>query len=189
MARVRNELGKLIKDLDRVTASVAFVGPTRAAVQVVNDLQDLGPVWTGRFANSWQIQTPSQVFKPASFMQEGPPRQIPFPTTTGSEALKGLKPFGDRVVFRISNQSPHKKYAMDQAEGRFFRPENNPLPINAVSGKWQEGMGGRGGTMKRGDTSKGRGRASSTAELDWFSTYASGRLNKTIKLEMNKVVK
>ena len=34
---------KLIKDLDRVTASVAFVGPTRAAVQVVNDLQDLGP--------------------------------------------------------------------------------------------------------------------------------------------------
>ena len=78
---------------------------------------------------------------------------------------------------------------MDQAEGRFFRPENNPLPINAVSGKWQEGMGGRGGTMKRGNISKGRGRASSTAELDWFSTYASGRLNKTIKLEMNKVVK
>ena len=45
MARVRNELGKLIKDLDRVTASVAFVGPTRAAVQVVVIFpQDL-PVW------------------------------------------------------------------------------------------------------------------------------------------------
>jgi len=189
MAKALNELGKLIKDLDRVAASIAFIGPTRAAVKVVNDLQDLGPVWTGRFANSWQIQTPSQVFRPASFMQEGPPRQIPFPTTTGRESLKGLKFFGDRVVFSISNQSPHKKYAMDQIEGRFFRPENNPLPINATSGKWVEGMGGRGGMMKRGDINKGSGRASSTAELDWFSTYASGKLDKTIRLEMDKVVK
>ena len=58
----RNDLKKFLKDFDRVTNEVAFNAPMQAANTVVNKLKGVGPSWTGKFNNSWEIATPVRTF-------------------------------------------------------------------------------------------------------------------------------
>ena len=46
-----NGFGQLAKDLDRIVPSLLFGGPVNTAVQIVTDLQDKGPSWSGKFSN------------------------------------------------------------------------------------------------------------------------------------------
>jgi hypothetical protein len=62
----RNQLPKALEELDRVFATTLFNGPKAAAERVVRDLQQAGPSWTGKFSNSWQIETPTNTVKHAA---------------------------------------------------------------------------------------------------------------------------
>jgi hypothetical protein len=70
----RNQLPKALEELDRVFATTLFNGPKRAAERVVRELQQAGPSWTGKFSNSWQIETPTATTKGDG--QPGEPRTI-----------------------------------------------------------------------------------------------------------------
>ena len=44
------------KKLDSFLSGVAVQGPRNAAQKVVSDLQKDGPIWSGQYSNSWQIE-------------------------------------------------------------------------------------------------------------------------------------
>jgi hypothetical protein len=43
------------KQLDRNVSSALLIGAIKAAERTVDELQEEGPSWTGRFSNSWQM--------------------------------------------------------------------------------------------------------------------------------------
>ena len=197
-----NGFGQLAKDLDRIVPSLLFGGPVNTAVQIVTDLQDKGPSWSGKFSNSWVIKTPSKTFTSPSPGQKGKPRRIQRPSVSGREILSSqfLK---DSIIFEIYNNSPHnfsgvpyKAYALDEIEGRSYR---NPLwglePQTQKGRKAVKGSNtantGRKRPAKRGDIGGGdpNSMSSRTAPLDWFPTYIQGgEINRAIRIEMDKAV-
>ena len=187
MAPARNDFNKLLKEIDRVAASTLYHGPIFTAGKIVNELQQAGPSWTGKFSNSWQITTPSsKVFKCQSPEGEGNPTKINLPSVTGREVLKSafLK---DSVVFHIENISPVKLQAMDLKRDKFIRPTPKPETSLGLS-KWKTGRGGRANPTLRGSIHTGKGsNASRTAKLHWFKHYIrGGSMDRTIKIEMDK---
>ena len=196
----KNGFNQLAKDLDRVAASLLFSGPINSAVEVVTQLQDKGPSWSGKFSNSWVIKTPSKTFTCPSPGQEGEPRRIKKPSVTGREVLSSefLK---DSIVFEIFNDSPtnfsgapYKKYSLDEQKGRShlsplwgFEPETQKgrknLEITSSGRKIPAFRGEIGGGNPNSTSSR-------TAPLDWFPTYVQGGgLNRAIRIEMDKAIK
>ena len=202
----RNDFMKLAKDLDMVFASAVSFGPIRAAHRTIRELQQEGPSWTGRFSNSWQIETPDgRSFKGTG--QPGEPKPLPVPALTGRQAVKASLA-KDRVVFTISNFSDYVAEATDLVESGWFRPTEKPETALGRS-KFREGDGGRPRTAdatfdpdtgtRSSSTSKqlpsyrgliGGGPAdresSATADLDWFATYVEGgKVDRAVKIEMD----
>lgn len=129
------KLEQLSKDVDAFAASATLIGPIRAAEAVVQELQYAGPVWTGRFANSWQIEGPQGQLTKGSG-QPGTTQPVKFMSApfSGPQAasifLKRL--IGDRMVFSISNfatgpDGPYALKAMDIQEGKFTYPGVEPI--------------------------------------------------------------
>ena len=86
MAR-RNDFHKMAEDLDMVGASAVVNGPLASARRVISELQQEGPSWTGRFSNSWKIET----LDGRSYGgdgQQGEPRSVKIPLLTGRQAFK-----------------------------------------------------------------------------------------------------
>lgn len=72
----KNPLQKLAEELDRIGSSLVISGPTRVAKRTIKELQEEGPSWTGRFSNSYQIETPDgRIYKGDG--SPGEPRPIP----------------------------------------------------------------------------------------------------------------
>lgn len=202
----KNDFMKLAKKLDMVAASAVSFGPIRAAHRTVRELQQEGPSWTGRFSNSWQIETSDgRTFKGTG--GPGEPKPLPVPALTGRQALKATLA-KDRAVFTISNFSGYVAEATDLVEAEWFRPTERPETALGRS-KFREGDGGRPrtadvafdpdtGTRSR-QTSKqvpsyrgliGGGpddrESSATADLDWFASYVeSGKVDRAVKIEMD----
>jgi|TARA_B100000085_G_scaffold182389_1_gene166649 hypothetical protein len=192
----KNDFMKLAKKLDMVAASAVSFGPIRAAHRTIRELQQEGPSWTGRFSNSWQIETSDgRSFKGTG--GPGEPKPLPVPALTGRQALKATLA-KDRVVFTISNFSDYVAEATDLVEAEWFRPTERPETALGRS-KFREGDGGR----PRGEGGEGtdmqvptyRGligggpddrESSATADLDWFATYVeSGKVDRAVKIEMD----
>ena len=60
MAGFLGSLGKKwqeIENIDKTIAAYFLSAAQGSAMQVVDDLQQKGPSWTGKFSNSWQIET------------------------------------------------------------------------------------------------------------------------------------
>ena len=186
------ELGK---DLDRVAASLALVGPTLAAQKVVSELQQAGPSWSGKFSNSWQIEGPQgQTVKGDG--NPGEPRPVIFSSApfTGRQATATLLRttfLKDKVIFRISNFSVYADIATDLTEAVFIRP--TPLPQTSLGRKkFYEVQEGRKGSTLRWDIGGGspKSESSRTANKDWLPTYAGGgSLTKAVQVEMDAVMR
>ena len=181
------DLKAFAEDLDRVAASLIFGGPTLCAQKVVSDLQKIGPQWTGRFANSWQIQGPQgQVARGTG--QPGQPQQISFQSApfTGRQALKTAYKVvftADKVIFTISNFSPYADQARDLAPFTFDPTTSNldSIPIKSPPRRGLRPEGGR-----RGELALGGRQNRATAPLDWYSNYlGGGKINKTIQVTMD----
>ena len=181
---IKMTLKRAAEDIDKVIGSIILNNVARATEEIVLDLQDEGPTWTGEFGNSWRIRTEKSFSKFDG--GTGKPRPVKAPWISMSEVRGALEK--GNFAYTIQNNSPTAKYAMDLVEGRFRRPFNAQKPIPTAKWRSSTGGGSRAGVMKRGVTNAfGKGSASSTAELDWFTTYKGGgklrkRLEKRTKL-------
>lgn len=191
-----------IKNIDQTIAAFFLSSAQGSAMQIVKDLQDEGPSWTGKFSNSWQIETRTPGLEWRGTMQEGE-AVSPFddgsggPKVTMRDARDVLEK--GKIAFRVSNVSPvnnsgqqYAEFATDRKEGMF-------------SGKWagiepktQKGKESRETAKtkrnipdKRGNIGSGtkEGLSSRTAEEDWFDRYINEKMTDTIKKTVNLTLK
>jgi hypothetical protein len=174
MARNRgflNELDRLVENIDRIAVAAFSRGPARAAEEIVIDLQEAGPVWSGRFANSWQIET-TDGRRTSGSGSPGLPQRVPAPLLSG----RGFA--FDDSVYTISNFSTYADQARDLAEGRYIDPGTTPLK------EYDRGtrVSGIRGDLIGDDEGPNR----STAPLDWYATYLrGGAIDRRIKIELD----
>jgi hypothetical protein len=176
----RNEVDRFLGNLDRLATSFFSRAPAAAAEKAVADLQKRGPVWTGRFSNSWQIASGSRVVSGSG--QPGWPQKLSSPLLSGRELV------GQPVVkYTISNfangpQGPYALQAMDLAEGNFINPGTPPLK-EARYGTRISGI--------RGDIPTGtKGPNRSTAPLNWFNDYVQGGyLDRTVRVSFDQALR
>jgi len=196
MARNKNELPDLAKEVNRYTATVLNKGVLPGVEEVVKDLQFLGPSWTGLYSNSWQIQVGNE--KSTGTRRPGEPK----PVKTSKMNVKSIRSgrvSRDEIKIEITNlrQKRIKGYAEDTIEGRFRRGKvrNKVIGIEPRTslGKSKFEQVNQGRVIGfRGDIGGGKdsGISSRTAKLDWLPTYLKGgSLQQTIKLELNKGLK
>lgn len=193
----KNNLFKLIESLDRVASSLVISGPSRVAKRTIKELQQAGPSWTGKFSNSWAIETPDgRVFKGDGAPGEPRPIKLPPGLLTGRQNLRGSLPIKDRAVTTIYNFYPWVEQATDRVDDNFKRPTKRPQTALGLS-KWEihQGTSGRPQPGKRGDVpsplgSVDTGKSSRTADLNWFATYNNGgHLDRAVTIEIDRILK
>ena len=185
MAKRRNGFMELALKLEAAAFAPFIVGLAQSAQEIVKELQARGPAWSGEFANSWEIASASKVSSGSG--ASGPPQRLLAPILTPEEFK-----FAPDVKYYIANKAPHADYALDLKEGRFSPPENQQQrDPAAASGKTIRSGSRPSGVHKRGDLSgNGEGNATSSAELDWYSTYIQGgQLDKSISLYMDAALR
>jgi len=185
MARRRNGFIQLAEKLEAGFLAPFIVGVAQSAQGVVRELQDKGPAWSGEFANSWEIASASKVSSGGG--ATGAPQRLLAPILTVDEFK-----FSPEVKYYIANKAPHADYALDLREGRFSPPANQPeRDPAAASGKTIRSGSRPSSSHKRGDLSgNGEGNATSSADLDWYSTYVQGgKLDRAISLYMDAALR
>jgi len=174
MARSRgflNEVDRLVENLDRFAVAAFSRGPARAAEEIVVDLQEAGPVWSGKFSNSWQIET-TDGRRTAGSGAPGLPQRVPAPLLSG----RGFA--FDDIKYTISNYAPYADEARDLVEGVFIDPGTTPLK------EYDRGtrVSGYRGDLIGDDEGPNR----STAPLDWYTTYVrGGAIDNRIRIELD----
>jgi hypothetical protein len=175
----KNELNQLLKDLDRIAATTLYNGPKAAAERAVRELQDIGPQWTGRFSNSWQIKTPDRTTRGTG--GEGPPKRIYTPSLSARQVSRSFIT-KNKLVFGISNFSPYADQATDLVP---YIPGDlkDETPIKTPE------YGKRPPGGRRGDL-RGQGGNRSTADLNWFTKYVrAGKFDKTVQITMDEEIR
>jgi hypothetical protein len=180
--------GRNLVNLDKVVGTTIANGQRAAAERVVRELQKAGPSWSGEFSNSWQISTTSTTYKGTG--APGEPQPIRAPSVTGREAT-AAQIFKDPLL-KITNFAPHALEAIDAIEHdrQYYARRKTPEPTTALGkSKWQV-AGPRANVSYRGEIGGGSegGNSSRTAPLDWFATYASAKLDRAVKLEMDSAL-
>ena len=141
-------------------------------VQIMNDLAEAGPEWSGDFKNSWEaipLGEGSKIGKSGSYPYKL--NNIPQLSTAKEAVRKANK-------LQITNTSEWAKYALDIEEGR-FTPPNFPRkdrPGNPLGEVIPGGTGKRDpdSLTLRGQLSPGPGGARITAPLFWYNKYLNG---------------
>ena len=168
----RNDLPKLIAALEKVAVSVGYEGPRQACQEIIEDLQQEGPSWSGKFSNSWLLEAPSGF--PGSVKGDGgsgEPRSIKKPTPALNPLKQKIASL-NQTVFIINNFSDWSSQAIDDEEDSFLRP--TPEPETELGRKKLENGGPRLVPALRGRLGPGEDGASRTANLFWFKTYNNG---------------
>jgi len=188
----KNPLDKLQKELDRLGSSLLLSGPTRAAKRTIKELQEEGPSWTGRFSNSYQIETADgRVYKGDGKPGEPRPINLPPGLLTGRQNVRASLPIKDRAVTTISNFSSWAGQATDLVDDHFWRPTPEPQ-TNLGKRKWERSNLKRPTERhKRYDiySESDPGNASRTADQDWFTTYVTTRLDRAVTIELDNIFK
>ena len=164
-------LGKQFKDLERVLLEKANETARQAAVEIMNDLAEAGPNYTGDFKNSW-IAIPAG--QGASGTTGG---GFPYTINDVPKLSSNLRELRRVNKFKIENTQPYAEFALDLKEGVFRGDRTGNFPI----GKVVAGPGSRPVPGIRGNVGSGDGEAISTAEKDWYRTYLKGgKMKKAI---------
>ena len=179
----KDQFNELLQDLDRLAVNLVFDGPARAAEEMIKDLQEESPAWTGKFRNSWFIQSPDGK-KTGGGGQEGEAIPVKAPTLSGAQVGKAFlqKLIGSKSdssrLFTIGNSAPYADQASDLEP---FNPSKLLPKRKTKSNFLKFGIRPKGSNVKRGDV-QGSGNNSSSAPLDWFSNYhGSGKADEAVK--------
>ena len=205
MAGFFGSLGKKwqqIENIDKTIAAFFLSSAQGSAMQIVKDLQDEGPSWTGKFSNSWQIETRTPGLEWRGTMEAGEPVS-PFddgsggPKVTMRDARDVLEK--GRVAFRVSNVSPvnnvgeqYAEFATDRKEGVFSgRWAGSEPQTQKGRESWESVDTKRNIPDKRGNIGSGteEGFSSRTAKEDWFDRYINEKMTDTIKKTVNLTLK
>ena len=155
MSRRRREISQLPTDIRELINEVTRV----AAVNIMNDLAEAGPEWTGEFQDSW-VAIP--IGTAASGSTGG---GYPYTLNDVPKLSTSIKETARVKKFEIVNTQPYAAYALDLEQG-VFRGIGNPAgDVVATGSRPTPGF--------RGDVS-GDGGSRSTAPLDWYTTYIDG---------------
>jgi hypothetical protein len=176
----------LIEDIDKKFFASVYNAVKTTGQEVIAELQQRGPSWTGRFSNSWELAEGNIAV--SGNRAQGEPLAVLFP-----KAAPSLRKFtgNAEVVFRITNISPqpYKDLALDKIEGQFEHITPEPLTALGLS-KYEEFTQGRSFSSRRGAAGTGGpGLSSRTAALDWYSDYLSGGyIPRIIKTQLSAIV-
>ena len=155
MSAKRKEVSQLPIDVRELINEVARY----AAVEIMNDLAEAGPEWTGKFQDSW-VAVP--IGRAASGSTGG---GYPYTLNDVPKLSTSIKETARVKKFEIVNTQPYAEYALDLKEGK-FRGIGNPAGEVVATGS-------RPVPGRRGEVS-GTGGARSTAPLDWYTSYLNG---------------
>jgi hypothetical protein len=148
---------------------IAFEALRNAAKEVLNDLGQASPNWSGSFRNRWHVQTADGKQAARVGGQDGKYNlfNIPQLNTQGRNARGQFTstPPTSRATLFIGNSSSYATQAMDLELGDFIYPGFEPAGKEQPRGARQNGI--------RGDL-RAPGKNRSTAPLDWYSTYMNG---------------
>jgi hypothetical protein len=147
-------LGSLNRDIRRKTQSAA----RHAAAEIMNDLAQAGPVWSGRFANSWVADAPG--------VGKGPDGTYPYTIRDTPKLPDTVAAVKRSPKLVIRNTVDYALQAMDLEEGTFIAIGEPKGEVVSEGTRY----GGRRGEV----SDDGNGGSRSTAPLDWFNTYVSG---------------
>ena len=143
-----------------------------AAKEVLNDLAEISPKWSGEFQRSWYVETADgkRGVKPGGDGGRYNLFNIPLIKTQGRNKkgqFTSFLPAGNgKIDLFIGNSSPHAQEAMDLVPGLFFYPGVGPKGRVVARGNRQGDI--------RGNIQQGDGNNRSTAPLDWYTTYMQG---------------
>jgi hypothetical protein len=177
-------LNDLIKDLDRKFVGALTRGARKAAEQIVIDLQDRGPQYSGHFASSWKVVEGSVDIRPAT---PGPGAAVGVSRTT-APSISGAT-FRQRVWYTIGNDADYRDVALDLVPGSFskqdFLPIKTPVSIGERSGSFRGQVKNTGAPLLEGDIPD-----LSTAKRDWFTTYMNGgEFDRRFKFSLDNELK
>jgi len=178
MARRRNGFIQLLENLEAGFFAPFIVGVAQSAQGVVRELQEKGPAWSGQFSNSWEIASASKVTSGTG--ATGAPQRLLAPILTTDEYKRRPE-----IKYYIANKAPHADVALDLKEGRFW-PDGQPKAPRRIvaSGSRPAGL------HKRGAVQPGEGKATSSAEQDWYARYIQEkRVDKAISLYMDQALR
>jgi hypothetical protein len=154
-------------------------GMRGAALDIINELAELGPNWDGNFIDEW-IAIP--LGKGASGESGG---VYPYKIDDIPTLAIDKKEAGRVKKFEIVNKSDYAPYALDLVPGRF----SPHFAVKATPNKAPEETGKRDNTREtfRGELTSEPGQGQSTAELDWYNKYTGGGgIGKNMKAGFNK---
>ena len=144
---------------------------------LMNELAEIGPEWSGDFRDSYVARDVSS----------GQIRSAKYPYKLSD--IPEL-PVTEREMKRkkrlaIDNTAPYAKVAMDLEPGEFTIPRGKMSPQGDVVARGSRPEGGRRGEIgpkEAGQTGDNR----STAPLDWYTTFAKGgKLEKVMQKTVN----
>ena len=155
MSKRRQEISELPVDVRQLINDAARF----TAVEIMNDLAKAGPEWTGNFQDSW-VAIP--VGAGASGSTGG---GYPYNLSDVPRLSTSIKETARVKKFEIVNIQPYAEYALDLKEGVFKAIGE---PAGDIVDRGVRSVPGRRGALL------GDGDATSTAPLDWYSTYING---------------
>jgi len=136
------------------------------AVQIMNDLAEAGPEWSGRLKNNWVADT----FSGNQKVKIGRSTGYPYSRSSVPALKTDIKSAeATPVKVEITNKTEYFAYAADLIPGKFWPKEEGPKGA-FTRGKRSTSDTGVG---FRGDLS-GDGMNISTAPLDWYNNYLKG---------------
>jgi len=129
---------------------------------VMNDLAEAGPVWTGEFRDSW-------VATSMGTGGTGTGGSYPYQLKDVPELPVTKRETNRKTKITIGNLAKHALIAMDKKESDYEYPGQEPEGDIVLRGTRRSGIRGDIGTKE-----KDGGDNRATAPLDWFPTYIKG---------------
>ena len=151
-------------------------GGQMASVKISNSLSSAGPLWTGKFSSAWHSIPGEKSIKGGARQQRGTKyRYSPSDVKTKIVPKIATKKGSNYSLYRIVNTLDYADQATDQQP---FNPTGIiPKILN------ENNIVARGERkVYRGEIKVGKGNNVSTAPLDWYTTYASAKLQKDVQV-------
>ena len=186
----------LVDDIKKAVAT----GGQSASVLIMNSLSQSGPQWTGRFSSAWSAVSGRTKKGSGPRQSEGPKFQYKINDVKKAVIPKNVK--GTYNLYTILNESPYAKIALDidaWIPGQLGEDFDLPFGNIEKSTRFTFGIrpkGGKRGQLIQSTKSRSGGSDiealpnSRSADLDWYSTYATGgKFANDFKKGMNEGLK